>query len=434
MLFMKVQVMSRKLIKPCKPTPSNLRNFKISYLDEIPQPMNFSVLLYYLSSSVANEKLNKLEESLAEILPRFYPLAGRYIKENHLVNCSDQGAEYVEAQVDCTLLEHINGFKVNHDDDLNDLLPCEIYAADEITDPLLAIQVSKFKCGGLEICVSISHRIFDGTSMGTFIDAWTSVCRGDNTETICPVFNSPLLFPSRNIVSRDSETTMKTTKTEDSNIVSRMFLFDKKAISSLRANAISSEESGKRQPSRVRVVSALIIKALARVNQKIYEKSRGLLLSQAVNIRERTIPPLPKYSCGNFSVLSLTECTEEQCQNMEFQAFVRFLSNGIDKTLAACANILSDHTPIDTALESISKSYMNDTNLVWFTDWSKFRFYQVDFGWGKPIWTSIANPSTKNYILLMDNKGSDGIEAWIFLEKKDMDFFEQDEEIKLFTT
>ncbi|KAL2506159.1 HXXXD-type acyl-transferase family protein [Abeliophyllum distichum] len=379
---MKVQVMSRKLIKPCEPTPSNLRNFKISYLDEIPQPMNFSVLLYYLSSGVANQKLNQLEESLAEILPRFYPLAGRYIKENHLVNCSDQGAEYVEAQVDCTLLEHINGFKVNHDDDLNDLLPCEIYAADEITDPLLAIQVSKFQCGGLAICVSISHRIFDGASMVTFIDAWTSACRGDNTETICPVFNSPLLFPSRNIVSRDSETTMKTTKTKDSNIVfldsettmkttktkdsnivSRMFVFDKKAISSLRANAIRSEESGKRQPSRVILVSALIIKALARVNQKIYEKSRGLLLSQAVNIRERTIPPLPKYSCGNFGALSLTECTEEQCRNMEFQDFVRFLRDGIDKTLAACAHILSDHTLIETALESISKSFMSDTNV-----------------------------------------------------------------------
>ncbi|KAL2529894.1 HXXXD-type acyl-transferase family protein [Forsythia ovata] len=202
---------------------------------------------------------------------------------------------------------------------------------------------------------------------------------------------------------------------------------------------MKAQETRKRQSSSVPLVSALIVKGIVGVDRKKHGKSRASLISHVVNIRERTIPPLPEHSCGNLGVLAISECTTEESQNMEFQDFARFLGDGINKTVTACAQILSDHGEnrhalIDNAVESIDKSFMNDTNLVWFTDWSQFRFYETDFGWGKPIWASVANMSIKNLIILMDTKESDGIEAWIHLDEKDMHYFEQDEEINQFTT
>jgi hypothetical protein len=37
---------------------------------------------------------------LSEILTLFYPLAGRYIKDNLSVDCNDEGVELLEAKVD----------------------------------------------------------------------------------------------------------------------------------------------------------------------------------------------------------------------------------------------------------------------------------------------------------------------------------------------
>ncbi|KAL2529895.1 HXXXD-type acyl-transferase family protein [Forsythia ovata] len=183
--------------------------------------MNVVAILYYPSGFTNEIRLNHLKESLAKILPRFYTLAGRYIKENHLIDCSDQGAEYVEALVDCELLELVNGSKVNPDE-LNDLPPFETCAVDEVTDPLLAIQISKFKCSGLAIGVSISHRINDAASLAIFIEAWTNASRGENIETIFPIFNSPSLFPGRNFSLPDFEKTRK----RDPTIVARRFIFN----------------------------------------------------------------------------------------------------------------------------------------------------------------------------------------------------------------
>ncbi|KAL2529905.1 Uncharacterized protein Fot_22506 [Forsythia ovata] len=104
---MKVQVMSRKLIKPWMPIHINLRNFKISNLDELNATMNVVAIIYYPSGFTNKIRLNHLKESLAEILPHFYPLAGRYIKENHFIDSSDQGAEYVEAQAISSLRDKV---------------------------------------------------------------------------------------------------------------------------------------------------------------------------------------------------------------------------------------------------------------------------------------------------------------------------------------
>ncbi|KAK6123436.1 hypothetical protein DH2020_042818 [Rehmannia glutinosa] len=172
---MKVNVVSRKLIKPCNPTPSHLKTYKISLIDELNPSMHVIRILYYPSDAVKKGKnICLLEESLAKVLPLFYPLAGRYNKEKHQVDCNDEGAEYSIAEVDCQLNQLINNgadVKIEH---LNHLLPLEIGAADEPTDPMLAVQINRFECGGLAIGVWASHRIFDSCSHAIFLKAWAN--------------------------------------------------------------------------------------------------------------------------------------------------------------------------------------------------------------------------------------------------------------------
>ncbi|XP_022846414.1 pelargonidin 3-O-(6-caffeoylglucoside) 5-O-(6-O-malonylglucoside) 4'''-malonyltransferase-like [Olea europaea var. sylvestris] len=378
--------------------------------------------------------VNNLEKSLAQILPQFYPFAGRYIKKNHVVDCRDQGAEYIEAKVDCDLVDVIgSGVQPVV---LNDLLPVEVGAADEATDPVMSIQMNKFKCGGVTVAAAISHRIIDASSLGIFFSAWAKVSRGDNSiEPIIPNFDSPLYFPGENLGGLD----FGTIRTRDPTLVTKRILFDRKVIANLRARVNHLYERSDRPASRVLVVSSFLSEALMRCDRVKLGKSRACLIAQAVNIRERTVPPLSKYSCGNLVSLGLLECRAEETESLDFEHLVPLLSNVTKKAVLDCSKILSNGKDghkilVDVFAGATEKSHDENLNCLWFTDWSKFGFYDNDFGFGKPIWTSVANIPIKNLIIILNTKENDGIEAWVHLHEKDMPYFEQDEEIKKLTT
>lgn len=56
-----------------------------------------------------------------------------------------------------------------------------------------------------------------------------------------------------------------------------------------------------------------------------------------------------------------------------------------------------------------------------FSSWCNFGLYDVDFGWGKPIyvgvlcWCNVANNRT---VILTDTRSRDGVEAWVYLDEQ----------------
>ncbi|KAL1559234.1 shikimate O-hydroxycinnamoyltransferase [Salvia divinorum] len=398
---MRANVVRRKLIKPCTPTPKNLKNYKISCIDELAPSTNIGVLLFYPPKP--GRIIQKLEESLQKILPQFYVLAGRYIKTNHSINCGDEGVEFVEAEAADDELPDIVGTS----EQLNDLLPRRSYQMDGELDPLLSVQITDLKCGGLVIGVSVSHRIFDTCSLATFIAAWSnaSSSSAENISTVIPSFDeSTALFPGRHWSK------VECSRMEGHGIVCRRFCFNKEAIDRLRSKL--GPEDGKLKVSKVLVVSAVIAKALI-------GRSRDYYISHAVNMRGRTIPPMQKHACGNLVLQALSSCVAEV--EMGTQELVNLMDEAIGKAISKCGQLsLGGATlkPVANALPEAS------TTAVWFSDWSKFGFCDIDFGQGKPVWVGIAPMHAQDTTILMGNRDGDGIEAWVHLTKDDMKLFE----------
>ncbi|KAL8049036.1 hypothetical protein ABFX02_07G107500 [Erythranthe guttata] len=437
---MKIKIVSKKLIKPSTPTPQNLSKYKISFIDELmPQEIMRTIFFYYpiLSNNRKQQNMLQLAESLSEILPRFYPLAGRYIKKDGFVDCSDQGVEFVEAQVvvdddDVDFNDLVSKMEM---EELNMLLSRTPHQIDESpTDPLLSIQVTEFKCGGLAIGVSVSHRIFDGYSFGVFMDAWSTTTNNHQKPggeiKICPSFDSATLFPGYGPSSGPS---VARSSYPLSSIVKR-FTFNKDAITSVRSKLITRPNS---YYSRVRVVCAVIAKALIGVDRaKHGAKSRPCLIGQAVNMRGRTNPPMHKYSCGNFVLTSLTQLSENI---IGVQELADNMGDSVTKSVDSCAEIPSQSAKLhSTITENFAyirgKRSSGEVNAMFFTDWSKFGLYDVDFGWGKPVGVGIGAVLATNAVRLVSNKEGDGIEAWVHLNSNDMAYFEQDQDIKLLAT
>ncbi|KAL0455978.1 UNVERIFIED_CONTAM: Stemmadenine O-acetyltransferase [Sesamum latifolium] len=360
----KVNVVSKKLIKPCKPTPSHLRSYKISLIDELNPSMHVICILFYPSDQVVNGKhITSLEESVSQVLPLFYPLAGRYYKDEHYVDCNDEGAEFSIAEVDCKLHQLI-GPEVKTEQ-LNLLLPLEIGAADEPTDPMLAVQINKFQCGGLAIGICTSHRIFDSCLQAIFLKAWSNIAI-DGGLVICPNFDSPTYFPPQNL----APVQFGVSRTRDTSIPLR----------------------GKK-----------------------HGKSRASIVGQAVNVRERTIPPISKYACGYWASTTFLESTADESYALECNFFeiVSKMRKVIIEGIKDCERILSDRefgrkVLIDCDFEVTQKS----NSLIQ-------RLY------GSQIGLSLKTMNTKD---------NDGIEAWVSIHESDMPYLEQDVDLRMLTS
>ncbi|XP_057773702.1 pelargonidin 3-O-(6-caffeoylglucoside) 5-O-(6-O-malonylglucoside) 4'''-malonyltransferase-like [Salvia miltiorrhiza] len=420
---MQIHVVSRKLVKPSKATPPQLRSYKISVMDEVNPSMFVVRILYYRSRGLIN--LSGLEESLGRTLTRFYPLAGRYDKEKRMVECNDEGALYSTARVDCQLSRLIDG-EVDVEQ-LNLLLPLEIGAADEPTDPMLAIQINRFQCGGTAVAVCASHRIFDAGSMSIFLTAW-----GRGGAAITPVFDSASYFPSENLPPLQTHDS----RTRNNNISVRRFIFTKTALSELRRRMPASAKP----PSRVAAASAALIQALLRADRAKHGESRPCIVAQAINVRGRTHPPVPDHSCGNWATFATLELDAGRSREMEadFPGLVSEMRGAAAGGVADCARLLADRefgrwALVGSYVAADERGGGGECKVAWISDWSKFGDYEVDLGLGKPDWVSLAGGRLEDIIVLMNTKDKEGIEAWVSLKESEMRLLEEDHQIRMLT-
>lgn len=82
-------------------------------------------------------------------------------------------------------------------------------------------------------------------------------------------------------------------------------------------------------------------------------------------------------------------------------------------------------------LEESAREMSTDNVEVYFcSSLCNMGLYDVDFGWGRPVWVTAPTPNMKNLMILMDsNRGDGSVEAWVRLVKEDMYLFERDPEL-----
>ncbi|XP_059441002.1 stemmadenine O-acetyltransferase-like [Corylus avellana] len=252
MAMMNVEIISKEMIKPSSPTPNHLRTHKRSFPDQLAPTTYIPIILFYQSNNAHDgvvdhhqlQKSCRLKKSLQQTLNRFYPLAGT-LKEDHSIDCNDEGVEFYEARVACKLSQILQHFNMEI---LNQFLPFEPHGTHDV---LLAVKYNIFECGGVAVGVCVSHRIADGASATTFLGAWSATSRGD--DDVCPKFDAATYFPPKDISWGKGDIGVTKEK-----IVTRRLVFDKSSIAALKENASST---------RVLAVSAFIWKRLMAISK-----------------------------------------------------------------------------------------------------------------------------------------------------------------------
>lgn len=426
MSTLKVELTSREMIKPSSPTPNHLKTHQLSFLDQMAPPVYMSFIFFYpknQSHPIDNNKeiSSLLKRSLSDTLVRFYPLAGRLEGNNVTVSCNDEGVEYNEAYVSTNLSKVIENPNL---DELRGLLP---FGPVDQQNIVLGVQLNRFSCGGLGIGVSLSHKVADGKSFIDFVNSWATITRGIHSHDLIvlkPLFDSSSRFPPRDL---NGNYTMESNISQEK-IVTRRFLFNKSMLDVLKKEAIGDgwlSEVVTKPPTRVEVVSAFIWKRVMEAAQAKTgpgpTKISGAL--HAVNLRARMAPPIPEESFGNYWWFTVAPSLNgAEAKHSELVGKLRESITKIDK------DVIKKIENGEIFLE-LKKAFENPSlvpETCNFTTCCRFPIYEVDFGWGKPIWVGPPILPSKNLAILLNTSCGKGIEAWINMFEDDIELLQRD--------
>ncbi|KAI3842512.1 hypothetical protein MKX03_034378 [Papaver bracteatum] len=454
---MKVQVISKEIIKPSVPTPAHLRNFKLSLLDQLLPPSYVPIILFYPTSadhepsnSICDQKSKSelLKKSLSETLTHFYPIAGR-IKDNVLIDCNNHGVDYIEAKVNGLMSDFMSV------DVVHQLHPSHIMLDDVAKEAQLVVQVNLFDCGGIAISISTSHKIIDGCTAITFISSWAATTRAaPKQEVVYPTFDAANIFPALppgvQVSSLESDDSI-----HGENVITKVFVFTASKISALRAriSASGSISVSSKYPTRAEALSALIWNSFIKTGRLKAARKHTLsagsakpiirsVANYAVNLRTRLNPPLPQVSFGNIIMDATAESTTTVDHGEATPEFIETLDGLISQLRLGISKINDDYVrklqegdvEFLKSLDEASHQPNGDENaenfqICWISSLCRFPFYEIDFRWGKPSWVALnTNKEYKNSLFLMDTKCGTGVEAWVSLEEEDMAIFEDDQD------
>ncbi|XP_051149199.1 spermidine hydroxycinnamoyl transferase-like [Andrographis paniculata] len=177
---MKIVVRNSSSVQPAEPTWSG--SMPLSEFDQIGVVTHVPTIYFYRPpqdwAAPPCRMFETLQSSLSKALVIFYPLAGRlrWLPGSRLeLDCNGAGAQLTEAESDATL-DDLGDFAPSPE--YADLIPQVNYSTPMAEIPILCVQITKFRCGGVSLSCNVSHAVVDGQSALYFLSEWAALARG----------------------------------------------------------------------------------------------------------------------------------------------------------------------------------------------------------------------------------------------------------------
>ncbi|KAJ0805878.1 putative deacetylvindoline O-acetyltransferase [Helianthus annuus] len=424
-------IVSREIIKPSSPTPSHSKTYNLSLFDQISLNSHTPIVAFYQNIEQSSHHITlKLKNSLSKTLVQYYPFAGRVKKSSpSFVDCNDEGVEYIEASNDSSLSDFLQQLK---HEDLDPLFPNDLIwfhprirgDTEGVTCPL-AVQVTRFTCGGVAVASTLFHKVGDARTMLNFINHWATVTAKKDVSLINPEI---IHYQNKNI-------TLPDLLSDRSRVgcVTRSFLFPNKMLNNLKAKVTAmTTESGQpiANPTRVEVVSWLLhtraMVARTKNNSGTFTPSgmafptdmRGVLVEKVAGTRVGNLVFSIDVPTRNQSELAPHVSISEMRKGKTAFRSIRNLETAMEMVAKMSPEVALER------LKIVDEYYI-------YSSLCRFPMYDIDFGWGKPVKVSIGG-TIKNTTILMATPDGYGIEASVCLEKEDMKILQNDPELQAF--
>ncbi|XVF65808.1 hypothetical protein PTKIN_Ptkin09bG0280400 [Pterospermum kingtungense] len=422
---MEITLKESTIVRPAQDTPKgSLFN---SNIDLVMVRCHIPTVCFYKPDGCSNfYDPVKLKEALSKSLVPFYPIAGRLgLDENGRLEivCNAEGVLFVEAETTSVMDQFIGDFSDNSQ--VNSRLVPQVDCSGGISShPLLVLQVTTFKCGGVCLGVGLHHTLGDGATTLHFLNSWAATTRGISPR-IAPFMDRTLLrarvppTPKFHHVEYEPSPSMKTTtshsiSTSDSSQTdnlspSNVFAFklttDQLNILKAKPNIANADDTTKY--STYSVLTAHIWRCIS--------KARGLSNDQATKLyipidgRSRLNPPLPRGYFGNVIFHATPIAQAGDLESEPFTDTIKRIDEQLkqanDEYLKSAIDYI-EKVPDLSPLVRGSHTF-RCPNLV-VNSWLRLPIYDVDFGWGRGIYMRPANVVQEGIIYVLPSPTNDG--------------------------
>ncbi|XP_015936848.1 13-hydroxylupanine O-tigloyltransferase-like [Arachis duranensis] len=196
-MVFKVRRNPAELVPPAGPTPRELKLLS-DIDDQQGLRIHYSVvhIFPYKPSMAGKDPAHVIREALSKALVFYYPLAGRLRegpKGKLMVDCTGEGVLFIQAEADVTL-DHFGVDPLPPFPCFHELLYDVPFSNDGIINsPLLLIQVTQLKCGSFIFAMRVNHTMCDGSGYIQFTKAIAEIAQGAGKPSILPVWCRELL-------------------------------------------------------------------------------------------------------------------------------------------------------------------------------------------------------------------------------------------------
>ncbi|KAI3980249.1 hypothetical protein MKX01_035433 [Papaver californicum] len=359
-----IELISKHIIQPSTPTPCHLKNYSLSLIDQYVPPIFVPTILFY--PAAANSTGSKQHDDDLELL--------KWSLSETLVHVYPMAGRLKDnITVNCNdegvefIVVKIKGkmcdFLMEPDEQLSRLLPSEVVSMNLVREAQVIIQVNVFKCCAIAISLCISHKIADMSSVATFIRSWA------HTNTMV----------RGGIAPASCNTNQKLQPTFES-----AALFP---------------------PSKQLVSLSGLPPTLPDLYPSGESKSDNKILSK------RFVFDWVMIDSVRGKLLALID--DKFCRPTRVELVSALIWKSGD------SGCILDRTRGDSIEDEVIK-------VLWMTSWCNFGFYEIDFGWGRPIWvtTDATLFPHKNNFVMNDTICGEGIEVWVNLVEDDMASFQ----------
>ncbi|XP_019171406.1 PREDICTED: vinorine synthase-like isoform X2 [Ipomoea nil] len=434
-MALKVEVYQKEKVRPSSPTPQTLRYYKLSLLDVLAGPFYGPHVFFYPSGAgPRRHDYDELKESLSEALSILYPLAGR-LKDGSIIECNDEGADFVRANVtNYDLGEFLRHPKL---EDLRQLLPLD--PNPDVIDPampMLAVQVTRFRCGGTTVGFCTWHGVADGGGMTGLYNILAAINRGEGATDSgggLVVDVAAIFSPAISNISQIMLTAYAGMKKELGKYTTKRFVLSKQDIERIRNQYNPSEHH--RRPSRVEALSAFVWAAVIRATLPVNPILKKHSVSHIVNFRKKLNPPVPSQCLGNILYGTSADWEVGGGEQVTGQSLVGRVVEAMDKFTSDYVREMQEGGFLRSVKALLSKKTdynEGEIKVLSISSLCKIPFGEVDFGWGKPIW--IAIPQIFLDLALFVDTEDGGVEVWIGLENEVMCNLDKDMEFQSYVS
>ncbi|XP_045796504.1 benzyl alcohol O-benzoyltransferase-like [Trifolium pratense] len=418
-----------ELVRPAAPTPREVK--LLSDIDD-QEALRFNLPFIFVfrhePSMTKKNPVKVLKDALSKTLVYYYPGAGRIMEgaeRKLMVDCTGEGVMFIEAEADITLDQF--------GDALQPPFPCfqeilhDVPGSEKIIDrPIRLIQVTRLKCGGFILALSLNHTLGDAVGLRQFIHAWTEMAQGANQPSIQPVWCREILMardpPQITCNHREYEQITlppNTIKEEDTTTtVHQSFFFTPAHVVAIRCLV----------PLHLRQCTAFDLIAACywycRTKALQLRPEEEVRIMCVVNARSRFTDRLSLVGYyGNCIAFPAAVTTAGKlCGNP--------LGYAVDLIRKAKAQVTEEymHSVADLMVIKERCSFTDLRSSI-VSDWTRAKFAEVDFGWGGPVYSGAAKGglgsfSGGTFIVPHKNaKGEEGLILPICLPYEDMKRF-----------